>query len=136
MWSLLDAVFIFPHAHLPMKSIRYSDSFYAVSDSYYLELSLYLHVYLHNPSPVIQCSIIAELAEDGEQFGFKIVFHGTGNRSYTLGAESQESMEQWMKTLACASYDYMKLMVAELQRQLDEMEGERMSCGFAVIHTC
>lgn len=28
-----------------------------------------------------------------------------------------------MKALACASYDYMKLMVAELQRQLDEMEG-------------
>ncbi|XP_069668640.1 sesquipedalian-1-like [Periplaneta americana] len=66
------------------------------------------------------CTI--ELAEDEEQFGFKIVFHGTGNRSYTLGAESQESMEQWMKALACASYDYMKLMVAELQRQLDEME--------------
>lgn len=33
-------------------------------------------------------------------------------------------MEQWMKALACASYDYMKLMVAELQRQLDEMEGK------------
>lgn len=68
--------------------------------------------------------IIVELAEDEEQFGFKIVFHGTGNRSYILGAESQESMEQWMKALACASYDYMKLMVAELQRQLDEMEGK------------
>ena len=52
------------------------------------------------------------------------MFHGTGNRSYTLGAESQETMEQWMKALACASYDYMKLMVAELQRQLDEMEGK------------
>ncbi|XP_046987268.1 sesquipedalian-1-like [Schistocerca americana] len=66
------------------------------------------------------CTI--ELAEDEDQFGFKIVFHGPGNRSYVLGAESQESMEQWMKALACASYDYMKLMVAELQRQLDEME--------------
>lgn len=32
-------------------------------------------------------------------------------------------MEAWMKALACASYDYMKLMVAELQRQLDEVEG-------------
>ncbi|XP_011308935.1 sesquipedalian-1-like [Fopius arisanus] len=63
------------------------------------------------------CTI--ELAEAEEQFGFKIVFHGTNNRSYVLGAESQDSMEQWMKALACASYDYMKLMVAELQRQLD-----------------
>ncbi|XP_022200171.2 sesquipedalian-1 [Nilaparvata lugens] len=66
------------------------------------------------------CTI--ELAEDEEQFCFKIVFHGPGNRSYVLGADSQESMEQWMKALACASYDYMKLIVAELQRQLDEME--------------
>lgn len=74
-------------------------------------------------SYIIQCFIITELAEDEEQFGFKIVFHGTDNRSYALGAESQESMEQWMKALACASYDYIKLMVAELQRQLDEMEG-------------
>lgn len=63
-----------------------------------------------------------ELAEGEEQFGFKVVFHGAGNRSYIFGAESQESMEQWMKTLACASYDYIKLMVTELQRQLDELQ--------------
>ncbi|CAG9860583.1 unnamed protein product [Phyllotreta striolata] len=66
------------------------------------------------------CSI--ELAEDDAQFSFKIEFHGQNNRSYILGAESQESMEQWMKALACAGYDYMKLMVAELQRQLDDIE--------------
>ncbi|XP_020279467.1 sesquipedalian-1-like [Pseudomyrmex gracilis] len=71
------------------------------------------------------CTI--ELAEDEEQFGFKIVFHGPNNRSYVLGAESQESMEQWMKALACASYDYMKLMVTELQRQLDAVEEETTS---------
>ncbi|KOC61464.1 Sesquipedalian-1 [Habropoda laboriosa] len=68
------------------------------------------------------CTI--ELAEDEEQFGFQIVFHGPNNRNYALAAESQESMEQWMKALACASYDYMKLMVAELQRQLDAEEEE------------
>lgn len=66
------------------------------------------------------CTI--ELDEDDEQFSFKIEFHGTNNRSYILSAESQEAMEQWMKALACASYDYMKLMVAELQRQLDDIE--------------
>ncbi|KAG8040806.1 hypothetical protein G9C98_001794 [Cotesia typhae] len=60
-----------------------------------------------------------ELSEDEDQYSFKIIFHGPNNRSYVLGSESQESMEQWMKALACASYDYIKLMVAELQRQLD-----------------
>ncbi|XP_046390081.1 sesquipedalian-1 isoform X2 [Ischnura elegans] len=66
------------------------------------------------------CTI--ELAENEEQYGFKIVFHGSGNRSYLLGAESQESMEAWMKALACASYDYLKVLVADLQRQLEEAE--------------
>lgn len=36
------------------------------------------------------CTI--ELAEDEEQFGFKIVFHGPNNRSYALGAESQANI--------------------------------------------
>ena len=33
-------------------------------------------------------------------------------------------MESWMKAITCANYDYMKLMVAELQRQLDEINNE------------
>jgi sesquipedalian len=40
-----------------------------------------------------------------------------------VAAESQESMEGWMKALSCASYDFMKLMVAELQKQLDDIDG-------------
>ncbi|XP_065091300.1 sesquipedalian-1 [Ochlerotatus camptorhynchus] len=64
-----------------------------------------------------------ELAEEGEQYCFQIIFHGPNNRTYYLSTESQSNMEQWMKALTCAGYDYMKLMVAELQRQLDEIEG-------------
>ena len=33
-----------------------------------------------------------------------------------------EDLEAWMKLIACASYDYMKLMVMELQQQLSELE--------------
>lgn len=72
---------------------------------------------------MIVICLFAELAEDEEHFSFKIEFHGTNNRSYILAADSQESMEQWMKALACAGYDYIKLMVAELQRELDDIEG-------------
>ncbi|XP_052900408.1 sesquipedalian-1 [Anopheles moucheti] len=64
-----------------------------------------------------------ELAEESEQYCFQIIFHGPNNRTYYLSTESQANMEQWMKALTCAGYDYMKLMVAELQRQLDEIEG-------------
>lgn len=68
---------------------------------------------------------LTELAEEGEQYCFQIVFHGMNNRTYVLSAESQDLMEQWMKALTCAGYEYMKLMVAELQRQLEEIEGTK-----------
>jgi hypothetical protein len=69
------------------------------------------------------CTI--ELAEDSEQYCFQIIFHGPQNRTYILSADSQTMMETWMKALTTAGYDYMKLMVAELQRQLDELDGQK-----------
>ena len=55
----------------------------------------------------------------------QIVFHGEGKtqgRVYILGSNTMEDLEAWMKLIACASYDYMKLMVVELQQQLAELE--------------
>eukprot|EP00090_Calanus_glacialis_P047427 TRINITY_DN9842_c0_g1_i1.p1 TRINITY_DN9842_c0_g1~~TRINITY_DN9842_c0_g1_i1.p1 ORF type:complete len:214 (-),score=96.65 TRINITY_DN9842_c0_g1_i1:574-1215(-) len=73
-----------------------------------------------------------ELAEEEtEVYAFKIVFHGDGKSSgrvYTLGTQTMEDLEAWMKLVACASYDYMKLMVVELQQQLAELE-ERERLG-------
>lgn len=65
------------------------------------------------------CTI--ELDENSDGFSFQIVFPGAASRIYVIGADSQEEMEAWMKVLSCGSYDYMKLMVSELQRQVDEM---------------
>ncbi|XP_068208827.1 sesquipedalian-1-like [Palaemon carinicauda] len=65
------------------------------------------------------CTI--ELAECEDQFTFKLLFYGGGGRTYVLAADSQESLELWMKALSRASHDYLKLMVAELQKQLDEL---------------
>lgn len=67
-----------------------------------------------------------ELAEEEtDVFAFKIIFHGEGKtqgRVYILGSNTMEDLEAWMKLIACASYDYMKLMVVELQQQLAELE--------------
>ncbi|XP_033747260.1 sesquipedalian-1-like [Pecten maximus] len=68
------------------------------------------------------CTI--ELAENTDGFTFQIVFPGSHSRTYTLAADTQEEMEAWMKVLACASYDYMKLMVVDLQQQIEEMNSE------------
>uniref|UniRef100_W8C7A7 Sesquipedalian-1 n=1 Tax=Ceratitis capitata TaxID=7213 RepID=W8C7A7_CERCA len=67
------------------------------------------------------CTI--ELSEESDQYCFEIAFNG--NRTYVLSADSQEVMESWMKALTCAGYEYKKLVVAELQRQLDEIESLR-----------
>ncbi|XP_045490870.1 sesquipedalian-1 [Colias croceus] len=76
------------------------------------------------------CTI--ELTEE-ESYSFKIVFHCEGGRTYFLCTNAQASMEAWMKALACASYDYMKLMVAELQRQLDEAQAEEAAEAAALV---
>jgi hypothetical protein len=80
----------------------------------------------HDKEPIgviiIEGCIIELAEEEQEMFGFKIVFHGEGRRIYYLGTDSQTSVEEWMKFLASASYDYMKLMVMELQQKLNEQE--------------
>ena len=65
------------------------------------------------------CTI--ELSEDTDGFVFQIKFSGSGCRTYIIAADSQEDMEEWMKVLSRASYDYMKLMVSELHRQLQDL---------------
>jgi hypothetical protein len=68
------------------------------------------------------CTI--ELAEDADNFMFMINFAATGSRTYCLSAHSQEAMESWMKALSCAGYEYMKLMVLELQSKLEELSSK------------
>ena len=74
-----------------------------------------------------------ELAESADAYTFEIGFQGRGSRTYVIAAESQEEMESWMKAVTCAGYDYMRLMVAELQRQLDEvnMDQNNFTSGWA-----
>ncbi|KAM4721724.1 sesquipedalian-2 [Rhinophrynus dorsalis] len=60
-----------------------------------------------------------ELCQSKEEYAFTIRFNGSGSRSYILAAETQEEMESWVKTLSRASYEYMRLVVRELERQLE-----------------
>ncbi|ESO82434.1 hypothetical protein LOTGIDRAFT_98681, partial [Lottia gigantea] len=65
------------------------------------------------------CTI--ELDENSDNFTFQIAFAPAGCRTYIISAESQELMESWMKALSCAGYDYVRLMVSELQNQLNDL---------------
>ncbi|NXI45722.1 SESQ1 protein, partial [Galbula dea] len=71
-----------------------------------------------------------ELCESAEDFAFAIRFGGAKSRTYVLAAESQAAMESWVKSLSRASFDYMRLMVRELEKQLEEMRwGMAGGCG-------
>ncbi|XP_043643539.1 sesquipedalian-1 [Drosophila teissieri] len=67
------------------------------------------------------CTI--ELSNEVDNYCFEIAFNG--NRTYVLAADNQESMETWMKALTCAGYEYKRIILAELKRQLQEMEDSR-----------
>ncbi|NXT22927.1 SESQ1 protein, partial [Syrrhaptes paradoxus] len=62
-----------------------------------------------------------ELCDSAEGFAFAIRFGGAKSRTYVLAAESQAAMESWVKSLSRASFDYMRLVVRELEKQLEEM---------------
>ncbi|XP_051536403.1 sesquipedalian-1 [Myxocyprinus asiaticus] len=71
-----------------------------------------------------------ELCEsESEEFAFAIKFDCTKARVYKMAAESQAAMESWVKALSRASFDYMRLVVKELERQLEEVQEARSSQG-------
>uniref|UniRef100_A0A2D4ILD5 Sesquipedalian n=2 Tax=Micrurus TaxID=8634 RepID=A0A2D4ILD5_MICLE len=63
-----------------------------------------------------------ELCEAAEEFAFAIRFDGSGGKSYVLVADCQVAMEAWVKALSRASFDYMRLVVKELEKQLEEAQ--------------
>ncbi|XP_041348220.1 probable serine/threonine-protein kinase DDB_G0272282 [Gigantopelta aegis] len=69
------------------------------------------------------CTI--ELAENTDNFTFQINFASTGYRTYFLSANTQETMESWMKSLSAAGYEYTQLLVADLQQRSLEASAEQ-----------
>lgn len=73
-----------------------------------------------------------ELCESAEEFAFAIKFDCARARIYKMAAENQAAMESWVKALSRASFDYMRLVVRELEKQLEELqEGTRGTQGRA-----
>nr|XP_005162521.2 sesquipedalian-1 [Danio rerio]XP_693644.3 sesquipedalian-1 [Danio rerio] len=69
-----------------------------------------------------------ELCEsESEEFAFAIKFECAKARVYKMAAENQAAMESWVKALSRASFDYMRLVVKELERQLEEVQEEARS---------
>lgn len=77
-----------------------------------------------------------ELCEsESEEFAFAIKFDCAKARVYKMAAENQAAMESWVKALSRASFDYMRLVVKELERQLEEVQEEARSSSQAKSKT-
>ncbi|XP_069922314.1 sesquipedalian-1 [Oryctolagus cuniculus] len=63
-----------------------------------------------------------ELADAAQDFAFAVRFAGARARTYVLAADSQAAMEGWVKALSRASFDYLRLVVRELEQQLAAMQ--------------
>ncbi|XP_028934517.1 sesquipedalian-2 [Ornithorhynchus anatinus] len=63
-----------------------------------------------------------ELCEaDDDDFAFAVRFDRVpGARPYVLAADGPAALEAWVKALSRASFGYMRLLVQELERQLEE----------------
>lgn len=69
-----------------------------------------------------------ELCESAEEFAFAIKFDCAKARVYKMASESQTGMESWVKALSRASFDYMRLVVKELEQQLEQIQEEAAAC--------
>ncbi|XP_003386073.2 PREDICTED: sesquipedalian-1-like [Amphimedon queenslandica] len=67
-------------------------------------------------------------ASASEKHGFEICFDGGGSsggtsgpKSHVLMADDDEEMQSWMRAISHASYDFLKTIVSELQKQVDSL---------------
>ncbi len=59
---------------------------------------------------------------EADQFEFKLVFDGSDTREYQLAAETEDDMMRWMKLITEASYEYLRAVVSDLRRRVEEEE--------------
>ncbi|KAM4050548.1 sesquipedalian-1 isoform 1-T2 [Anomaloglossus baeobatrachus] len=71
-----------------------------------------------------------ELCESTEEYAFAIRFGYSKSRAYILAADSHGTMESWIKVLSRANFEYIRLVVKELQQQLMEIrKGQASTSG-------
>lgn len=71
------------------------------------------------PSGLLVLESCSVQASATEKHGFEISYDGVGTRTYILIADHDEDMQAWMRVISHASYDFLKTIVSELQKQVD-----------------
>lgn len=66
------------------------------------------------------CTVELAEAPVPEEFAFAIRFNAPGVHPHLLAADGQAAQEAWVKALSRASFGYMRLVVRELESQLQD----------------
>ncbi|XP_007432294.1 sesquipedalian-1-like isoform X1 [Python bivittatus] len=72
---------------------------------------------------------IVELQESSsEPHTFKICYpNDLPDQSYKMAAENQETMEDWVRALSTAGFEYLRALVAELEGQFHRLKSQQYS---------
>ncbi|XP_065831118.1 sesquipedalian-1-like [Oscarella lobularis] len=72
-----------------------------------------------------KCSV--GLCDGGDPYSFYIAFQGSGTRTYVLCANNETEMTAWIRAISHAGYDYLRMIVGELERRVAVIQRERGS---------
>ena len=73
------------------------------------------------------------------RYAFEIAFDGQGTRTYILAADNDDEMQAWMKAISHASYEYLRSIVNELQRRVNQLtssseSADAQASGMTLLH--
>ena len=67
------------------------------------------------------CSVQASATE---KHGFEVSFDGPGTRTFVMVADNDEEMQSWMRSVSHASYEFLRTIVNDLQKQVDSLTSQ------------
>lgn len=59
-----------------------------------------------------------------EKHGFEVSFDGPGTRTFVMLADNDEEMQSWMRAVSHASYEFLRTIVNDLQKQVDGLTSQ------------
>ncbi len=74
-----------------------------------------------DPSGLVVLESYSVQASATEKHGFEISFDGPGTRTYVLVADNDGDMQSWMRSISHASYEFLRGIVNELQKQVNSL---------------
>ena len=74
-----------------------------------------------DPSGLVILESYSVQASATEKHGFEISFDGPGTRTYVLVADNDGEMQSWMRSISHASYEFLRGIVNELQKQVSTL---------------